>query len=333
MYVKLFLIVLLLSINSVKADCGCSTNRDASVTVEEETCSTINVDTSYTLSLDSMVLIRGGNFTIGTDKPVIIADGESPARLVYIDDFFIDKFEVSNFDFKQFVDKTGYKTEAEKFGDSFVFQLFLSENALKEVTQSVKDAPWWVPVKEAMWKHPEGLDSDIDDRKLHPVVHVSWNDATEFCKWAGKRLPTEAEWEVACRGNLKDRLYPWGNKLLPNNKHRINIWQGNFPFKNTAEDGWAATAPVNQFKENGYGLYNMVGNVWEWTSDFWNVHHDPNFTINPKGPSSSKEKVKKGGSYLCHKDYCYRYRCAARSQNTADSSASNLGFRCAKNIK
>lgn len=326
-----YIIIVIMMITSSNADCGCNTNRIKTNT-KEDVCRTSATSNSETLEseFESMILIKGQNFTIGTDKPEIVADGESPSRTVYLDDYFIDKYEVSNLEFKKFVEIMGYQTEAEVFGDSFVFQLFLSKTTLKSITQAVKDAPWWVPVKGANWKHPEGKDSDISDRELHPVVHVSWNDATAFCNWAGKRLPSEAEWEAACRGDLKDRLYPWGNKLLPSNKHRTNIWQGEFPFKNTAEDGWATTAPVNTFPKNGYGLHNMVGNVWEWTNDFWSVDHDQSFTVNPGGPTEGKERVKKGGSYLCHKDYCYRYRCAARSQNTPDSSASNLGFRCAK---
>ncbi|KAL4149422.1 hypothetical protein QTP88_003374 [Uroleucon formosanum] len=329
---KLFyIIIVIMRITSSNADCGCNTNR-IKTDINEDVC--ISSATSHSESLESeiesMILIKGRNFTIGTDKPKTKTDGESPSRTVYLDDYFIDKYEVSNLEFKKFVEITGYKTEAEVFGDSFVFHLYLSETTLKSITRAVQDAPWWYPVKGANWKHPEGKDSDISDRELHPVVHVSWNDATAFCDWAGKRLPSEAEWEAACRGDLKDRLFPWGNKLLPNNEHRTNIWQGEFPFKNTAEDGWATTAPGNAFPKNGFGLHNMVGNVWEWTSDFWSVDHDQSFTVNPSGPSRGRERVKKGGSYLCHKSYCYRYRCAARTQNTPNSSASNLGFRCAK---
>ncbi|XP_044790287.1 formylglycine-generating enzyme isoform X4 [Bubalus kerabau] len=220
-------------------------------------------------------------------------------------------------------------TKAEKFGDSFVFEGMLSEQVKSDIQQAVAAAPWWLPVKGANWRHPEGPDSTVLHRSDHPVLHVSWNDAVAYCTWAGKRLPTEAEWEYSCRGGLQNRLFPWGNKLQPKGQHYANIWQGEFPVTNTGEDGFRGTAPVDAFPPNGYGLYNIVGNAWEWTSDWWTVHHSAEETINPKGPPSGKDRVKKGGSYMCHKSYCYRYRCAARSQNTPDSSASNLGFRCA----
>ncbi|XP_046493483.1 formylglycine-generating enzyme isoform X4 [Equus quagga] len=220
-------------------------------------------------------------------------------------------------------------TKAEKFGDSFVFEGMLSEQVKSDIQQAVAAAPWWLPVKGANWRHPEGPDSTVLHRPDHPVLHVSWNDAVAYCAWAGKRLPTEAEWEYSCRGGLQNRLFPWGNKLQPKGQHYANIWQGEFPVTNTGEDGFRGTAPVDAFPPNGYGLYNIVGNAWEWTSDWWTVHHSVEETLNPKGPPSGKDRVKKGGSYMCHKSYCYRYRCAARSQNTPDSSASNLGFRCA----
>uniref|UniRef100_A0A8B9C8W3 Formylglycine-generating enzyme n=1 Tax=Anser brachyrhynchus TaxID=132585 RepID=A0A8B9C8W3_9AVES len=276
-----------------------------------------------------MVAIPGGEFTMGTDEPEIRQDGEWPARRVRVNGFYMDRHEVSNEEFERFVNATGYLTEAEKFGDSFVFEGMLSEEVKSEIHQAVAAAPWWLPVKGANWKHPEGPDSNIISRMDHPVLHVSWNDAVAFCTWAGKRLPTEAEWEYSCRGGLENRLFPWGNKLQPKGQHYANIWQGVFPSNNTAEDGYKGTAPVTAFPPNGYGLYNIVGNAWEWTSDWWAVHHSAEEAHNPKGPASGTDKVKKGGSYMCHKSYCYRYRCAARSQNTPDSSASNLGFRCA----
>nr|XP_061814321.1 formylglycine-generating enzyme-like [Nerophis lumbriciformis] len=278
--------------------------------------------------LSQMVLISGGEFLMGTDNPGIPADGEGPQRPVHVDAFYMDIQEVTNRQFQSFVNATGYVTEAETFGDSFVFEGILSKTVQSQITQAVAAAPWWLPVKEANWRQPEGPGSNIEDRLDHPVLHVSWADAVSYCTWANKRLPTEAEWEYACRGNLKDRLYPWGNLLNPKGQHYANLWQGEFPHHNSAEDGYVKTSPVMSFPPNGFGLYDMVGNAWEWTSDWWTVHHSAKQQHNPTGPPSGTDKVKKGGSYMCHKSYCYRYRCAARSQNTPDSSASNLGFRC-----
>lgn len=275
-----------------------------------------------------MVLIPGGEFLMGTDSPGIPADGEGPQRSVHIDPFYMDIQEVTNRQFQSFVNSTGHITEAEKFGDSFVFEGILSEAVKNEINQAVAAAPWWLPVKGANWRHPEGRDTSVADRLDHPVLHVSWADAVAYCSWLHKRLPTEAEWEFACRGGLKDRLYPWGNKLTPKGQHYANLWQGEFPSQNTGEDGFVKTSPVMSFPPNGFGLYDIVGNAWEWTADWWTVHHTTDRQNNPKGPSSGSDKVKKGGSYMCHKSYCYRYRCAARSQNTPDSSSSNLGFRC-----
>ncbi|XP_071806107.1 formylglycine-generating enzyme-like [Asterias amurensis] len=278
---------------------------------------------------NQMVAIDGGTFLMGTNEPIIYADGESPAREVTLKSFYFDVYEASNAEFQLFTSRTDYVTEAERFGDSFVLESRISEEIKKDITQAVAAAPWWLPVKGADWKHPEGPDSHITDRTDHPAVHMSWNDANEYCQWAGKRLPTEAEWEYASRGGLKNRLHPWGNRELPKGEHQMNIWQGEFPTTNTAEDGWEGTCPVTAYLPNGYGLFNTVGNVWEWTSDWWTTVHSSKPQTNPKGPDSGSDKVKKGGSYMCHKSYCYRYRCAARSQNTLDSSAANLGFRCA----
>lgn len=279
---------------------------------------------------NQMSFISGGTFVMGTDKPVFKMSGEGPEREVEVSSFYMDVHEVSNSEFELFVNSTGYVTEAEKFGNSFVMENYLSQPTLDNVTQSVAAAPWWLSVNGAYWRQPEGNDSTILYRMDHPVLHASWNDAVKFCKWSGKRLPTEAEWEYACKGNLKGRLFPWGNKENPHNKHWMNIWHGEFPKENTGDDGYIGTNPVTMFPEqNKFKLKNMIGNVWEWTSDWWKIQHSTDFQKNPKGPNSGADKVKKGGSFLCHKSYCYRYRCAARSQNTADSSASNLGFRCA----
>lgn len=319
---------------SEDSSCGCKANRKHEDNVEigddphTKYSSAANWKADHTRT-NQMVCLKGGKFEMGTDEPVFIADGEGPKREAEIDPFCLDVHEVSNAEFRVFADSVNYITEAEKFKDSFVFENLLSNDVKKTITQAVANAPWWLPVKGADWKHPEGPDSDIEGRMDHPVVHVSWNDAIAYCSWAGKRLPTEAEWEYACRAGKKDRLFPWGNKLNPKGEHRANIWQGSFPDHDEGEDGYVGTAPVTAFPENAFNLKNMIGNVWEWTQDYWTIRHSQEPSVNPTGPESGTDRVKKGGSYLCHKSYCYRYRCAARSQNTPDSSASNLGFRCA----
>ncbi|GGC77868.1 hypothetical protein GCM10007216_05490 [Thalassobacillus devorans] len=268
---------------------------------------------------DKMVLLPGGDFLMGTeDEDGFPWDGEGPVRKVTVDPFYMDSHTVTNAEFQQFTEETGYKTEAEQYGWSFVFYLFVPDDFSYKV-QQVPNTPWWLAAEGAFWFQPEGPGSDIQERMDHPVIHVSWNDAIAFCEWAGKRLPTEAEWEYAARGGLEQKRYPWGDTLTPNGEHYCNIWQGNFPKENTKEDGYLGTAPVTAFPANGYGLYQMSGNVWEWCSD----------SFQKKGhANSSSSKVMRGGSYLCHKSYCNRYRVAARTSNTIDSSTGNIGFRC-----
>lgn len=291
------------------------------------------VSPSRETSKENMVFLPGGEYKMGTnEKNGFPADGEGPVRKVKVDPFYIDVHAVTNGEFALFVKDTGYKTEAEQYGWSFVFYQFLSPRTANQVKQMVQGTPWWRVVEGAYWYQPEGSDSTIDERMDHPVIHVSWNDALAYCKWAGKRLPTETEWEFAARGGLDQKTYPWGNKLTPDGEHYCNIWQGKFPQENTKEDGYDGTAPADSFLPNGYGLYNMAGNVWEWCSD-WFVRsiHQRGGRENPKGPVKGTARVMRGGSYLCHKSYCNRYRAAARTSNTPDSSTGNIGFRCVVN--
>ena len=191
-------------------------------------------------------------------------------------------------------------------------------------------APWWLGVKGADWAHPGGRGSDIAELADHPVVHVSWNDALAYCRWSGRRIPSEAEWEYASRGGLDRAAYPWGNEQIHSGGWRANIFQGFFPDRNTAEDGFVTTAPVHSFASNGYGLWQMVGNVWEWCSDWFDpTYYTRSERTSPSGPGSGQVKVLRGGSYLCHDSYCNRYRNAARNRNTPDSSMGNTGFRTA----
>jgi formylglycine-generating enzyme len=282
-------------------------------------------------STEGMVPLSGGEFLMGTDEEIGYAsDGEGPARRVHVDPFWIDPLAVTNSRFAEFVAATGYITEAERFGWSFVFIGLLPDDT--PAARAAPPAPWWRQVYGADWRHPEGPASGIDERLDHPVLHVSWNDALAYCRWAGKRLPTEAEWEYAARGGLEGKRYPWGDDLAPKGKYRCNIWQGTFPTKNTLKDGFFGAAPVTAFPANGFGLHNMCGNAWEWCSDWFSPSfHTEGPRDNPAGPPSGTHRAMRGGSYLCHHSYCFRYRVAARSANTPDSSTGNLGFRCARN--
>jgi formylglycine-generating enzyme len=283
-------------------------------------------------STEGMVYLSGGEFLMGTeDRAGFPADGEGPVRAVTLQPFWIDEVAVSNARFVEFVEATGHVTEAERYGWSFVFGGLLPDDF--EPTRGAAQAPWWRQVFGANWRRPEGPHSSIEHRMNHPVVHVSSNDALTYCAWAGKRLPTEAEWEYAARGGLEQNRYPWGDELTPGGEHRCNIWQGVFPSRNTLEDGYLGTAPVGAFRPNGFGLYNVSGNVWEWCSDWFHTSFHVNGPRNdPTGPTFGQAKVIRGGSYLCHDSYCNRYRVAARSSNTPDSSTGNIGYRCVKEV-
>ena len=288
-------------------------------------------------STDGMVRVEAGAFPMGYEgAEAFSGDGEGPVREVQLDAYWLDATTVTNAQFAEFVEATDYVTESERFGWSYVFigQLSASKQRKLKEDRTVKGLQWWYGVEGAYWRKPEGAGSTIKKRMDHPVVSISWNDAVAYARWAGKRLPTEAEWECASRGPSKvTTLFPWGEDLEPDGKHRCNVWQGDFPANNTEADGYAWTAPAKSFRRYEGGYYNLLGNVWEWCavwfSPHWHAVEKPETRINPKGPEVGDSRVMKGGSFLCHESYCNRYRLGARTSNTPDSAATNLGFRCA----
>jgi formylglycine-generating enzyme required for sulfatase activity len=282
-----------------------------------------------------MVRLKGGRFLMGTDDDVGFAeDAEGPVREVVLTPFYIDIYAVSNRQFDAFVRETNYRTDAEKFGWSFVFHTLIPEKKRKDlVRDTVMNLEWWCRIDGCTWRRPEGPGSNILKRWNYPVTHVSWADAIAYCDWAGKRLPTEAEWEYAARGGLEQKRFAWGDDFTPFGKHRCNTWQGDFPHTDSGDDGFIGPAPVDSYQPNGYGLYCITGNVWEWCFDWWHSEFQADYPLeNPIGPGRSDRKVIRGGSYLCHDSYCNRYRVAARTSNTPDSSTGNISFRCVKDV-
>ena len=248
---------------------------------------------------------------------------------VEVPGFLLEVHTVTNDRFAAFVEATGHRTTAEQLGTSFVFGGLLPDDF--PPTRGVAAAPWWREVDGADWRHPEGPQSDLAGRGDHPVVHVSWPDAVAFCAWAGGRLPTEAEWERAARGARQGHHYPWGDDREPDGRHLMNVFQGTFPGHDTGDDGWVGTCPVGSYPPNDFGLFEMTGNVWEWCADWF----DPD-VLRPvasggtvRAARTAPRRVMRGGSYLCHESYCWRYRVDSRSGNTPDSSTGNLGFRVA----
>jgi formylglycine-generating enzyme required for sulfatase activity len=280
-----------------------------------------------------MSLIPGGEFLMGNDRDYgFPLDGEGPVHRVTLAPFWIDPCAVTNEAFNEFVNATRYQTDAERFGWSFVFEGHLTAAQQAAVRLRVTGSEWWCRVDGANWRHPEGPGSNIKQRWAHPVVQVSWHDARAYCAWAGKRLPTEAEWEFAARGGLPaGNRFPWGDELEPGGRHLMNVWQGTFPDSNTEADGHYGTAPAKSFRANGYGLYNLTGNVWEWCWDWFDAeYYQQSPDRDPPGPHDGTRRVMRGGSYLCHASYCNRYRVDARNANTPDSATTNLGFRCVR---
>jgi sulfatase modifying factor 1 len=279
-----------------------------------------------------MISLPGGRFLMGTDYAQgFPLDGEGPVRSVVLNPFEMDATPVTNEAFAAFVRDTHYVTDAERFGWSFVFWSHIPKSRYRSLVEdTVAAAPWWCKVPGASWRTPEGGASSLTTRQDHPVVHVSHNDALAYAQWAGKRLPTEAEWEYAARGGLVQTLFPWGDELEQNGVHHCNVWQGEFPKTDTATDGYAGTCPVRAFPPNGYGIFSVVGNTWDWVADWFGTQHPKTESTNPRGPKHGADRVMKGGSFLCHASYCNRYRLAARTHSTPDSSSSNVGFRCAR---
>jgi len=299
---------------------------------------------------ENMVWISGGTFLMGSDRHYA---EEAPAHKVKIASFWISAYAVTNAEFGRFVDATGYVTVAERPADPADYpgaqpELLVPASVVFKKTRGPVDLGnpynWWRYVAGADWRHPRGPDSSIDDLLDHPVVHVAFEDVEAYARWRGQDLPTEAEWEFAARGGLEEAEFTWGNEYMPNGTPMANTWQGEFPWQNRVEDGFEWTAPVGSFPPNGYGLYDMAGNVWEWTTDRYQDHvriKSACCTIdNPRGGERDESrdprmptikiprKVMKGGSYLCAPNYCRRYRPAARMPQPVDTSTCHLGFRC-----
>jgi sulfatase modifying factor 1 len=298
---------------------------------------------------EGMVWIPGGEFYMGDED----IPGADEIHLVYVDGFWMDKHEVTNEQYAKFVSATGHKTVAEKIPDPKDFPDVNELKHLKPFSIVFKKPEpgrynlathqgWWDIQYGASWKHPEGPQSTIKGRENHPVVHISHDDAVAYCKWARKRLPTEAEWEFAARGGLNRKKYPWGDELKPDGKWMANIWQGKFPLENTKEDGFEGTAPVGSFPPNGYGLYDMAGNAWEWCADWYQVrYYEESPERNPQGPDSGfdpmepgvPKRVQRGGSFLCAENYCTRYLVGARGKGEVTSAQNHCGFRCVMDAK
>lgn len=277
-----------------------------------------------------VVKVPGGTALVGTNAPFLPMDGEGPLRKRRAKALYWERGTVTNAAFARFVEETAYVTEAERFGWSFVFHLHLDVPV--NTTVGIDGQEWWRRVDGASWRYPNGPGSApaLPD---HPVVQVSWNDATAYAKWAGGRLPSEAEWEHAARGGLGDVRYPWGDDDPHDDGNFFcNIWQGRFPIHNTAADGYEATAPAISFLPNDYGLYNMVGNVWQWTADPFKLRSVKK-TARQANTNMAGRKLLKGGSYLCHRSYCFRYRIAARTGNTPDSASTHTGFRIVYDVR
>lgn len=330
-----------------------SGNHDHFIEKYLQEISEISVDPIKSNSKENMVLIAGGQFSMGGDFQAL--EDELPKHQVKVNAFYLDKSEITNQQYFEFVSATGYQTTAEREIDLEEIKAQLPEGydlppgfdptpmslVFKELERGEMANPntWWKVVQGANWRHPQGPASNATKLLKYPAVHLSWFDAKSYCTWRGKRLPTEAEWEFAARGKQENKNYPWGND--PITKEKANYWQGEFPYSNDGTDGYHGLAPVQQFPPNAYGLYDMAGNVWEWCEDWYDYQFyktiDSELTINPKGPNQSfdpqeptvPKKVIRGGSFLCNDSYCSGYRVSARMKSSPDTGLEHTGCRCA----
>ena len=323
---------------------------------------TINLESIITSHLDSMVVIEQGIFSMGASDQNGALNREYPVHRVKVNSFMMDIHEVTNAQFKTFIEESGYITTAEKKIDWEELKKQLPRNTPKpndkllepgslvfsmpnEVTSLIDFSQWWKWIKGANWKQPKGPNSTIIGLENHPVVHISFQDANEYAKWYGKRLPTEAEWEWAARGGLNNNIYPWGNENVNDGEAKCNFWSGNFPLENNEKDGYILSAPVMTYPANNYGLYDMAGNVWEICSDWYDANYynyliENELTLDPKGPKTwnyprepnDPKKVVRGGSFLCNDSYCSSYRVSARMPYSKDTGMSHTGFRCVKDL-
>lgn len=332
----------------------CSENMPSRFSVSNPSDTTIILNANKTTK-NGMVWIPSGIFIMGGDDQWARKD-EQPLHKVILDGFFMDETPVTNAQFKAFVDETAYITTAEQIPDWEILKSQLPPGTPKPHDSILQPASlvftppnhpvglnnhlvWWQWVTGANWKHPQGPATNLEGLESHPVVHVTWDDANAYAKWCGKRLPTEAEFEYASRGGLVRNIYPWGNELITVGEEKANSWEGEFPLENTYEDGFYTTSSVKSYPANGYGLYDIAGNVWEWCSDWYHYEYYnalPEEITNPTGPKSSfdpnetrvEKRVLRGGSYLCNDSYCSGFRSAARMKSDPYSSQSHVGFRC-----
>ena len=344
------------SLKKDSADLCCESNIPDRYGIKVDSLQTINP--SKKSSTDGMVYLEGGTFMMGADNNQASKD-EYPKHKVTLSGFWMDETEVTNAQFAQFVNETGYVTIAEikpdweelkkqvppgtpKPHDSMLVAASLVFKPSKQEVNLNDFNQWWEWKTGADWRHPQGPKSSIKGKENYPVVHISWDDAMAFCKWAGKRLPTEAEWEYASRGGQQNKIYSWGDENVDVGKPKCNSWQGKFPYYNQQKDGFYGLAPVKSYAPNGYGLYDIAGNVWEWCSDWYDYYYYNSVKegiVNPIGPSKSYDPdepyapkhVTRGGSFLCNDNYCSGYRCSRRMKSSPDTGLEHLGFRCVKN--